>query len=134
MMRITAKSSDFKKLFKDNKSSDFRIEVLRQTNFVPNAQVALTHLIVPPIEEDKTCYILCSICCYSQCGEVYRRVLRVVELYAGKRAQQVFLEPLERYDLNQRTFQEIRFTFKDEKDNFIAFENGYETFVGIEIK
>jgi len=133
-MKIYAKSTDYKKLFKDNKSSDFRIKVLRQTNFNASAQVTLTNLIVPPVEVDTECYILCSICAYSQSGEVYRRVLRVLQLYASKSAHQVFLEPLEFHDLNQNTFQEIRFSFKDKSDQYVKFEEGYETIVGIEIK
>jgi hypothetical protein len=133
-MKIFSKSSDYRHIYKDNKSCDFRIEVLRETKFDSNAQVTLKHLIVPPIEENKVCYILCSICAYSQCSEVYRRVLRVVQLFASKSAQQIFLEPQESFALNQNFFQEIRFSFKDEKDLFIKFEDGYETFLGIEIK
>jgi hypothetical protein len=133
-MKIFAKSSDYSKLFKDNKSCDFRIEVLRHTNFEANAQVTLTNLIVPPLEADTELFILCSVCAYSQSGEVYRRVLRVLQLYASKSARQVFLEPLEKYDLNQNTFQEIRFSFKDGKDQFIKFDPAYDTFIGLEIK
>jgi hypothetical protein len=133
-MKLFAKSSDYKKLFKENKSSDFRIKVLRQTKFNANAQVSLTHLIVPPLEADTECYILCSICAYSQSGEVYRRVLRVLQLYASKSPRQVFLEPQETYYLNENTFQEIRFSLKDKSDHYIKFEEGFETILGIEIK
>jgi len=133
-MKIFAKSSDYSKLFKENKSCDFRIEVLRQTNFNASAQVTLTNLIVPPLEADTEVFILCSICAYSQLGDVYRRVLRVVQLYASKSARQVFLEPLEKYDLNQSGFQEIRFSFRDAKDQFIKFDSGYDTIIGLEIK
>lgn len=133
-MKIIAKSSDFKHIYADNKSSDFRIELLSQTAFDPCAQVTLTHLIVPPVEEDKICYILCSVCCYSQCSEVYRRVLRVVHLPANKFAQQVLLETAERFDLNHNIIHEIRFSFRDEKENHIKFTEGFETYIGIEIK
>lgn len=133
-MKIITKSSDFNHIYKDNKSWDFRIDVLRQNKFDSNAQVTLKHLIIPPLEENKVCYILCSICAYSQCSEVYRRVLRVVQLNASKSAQQVFLEPLESISLNQNTLQDIRFTFRDEKDLLIKFDDGYDTFLGIEIK
>lgn len=134
MMRIIAKSSDFNKIFSDNTSSDFRIQLLRQAPFEANAQVSLTHLIVPPLEEDKICYILCSICNYCQIGAVYRRVLRVIHLPASKFPQQVFLDSKDSIELNHNNTQEIRFSFKDEKDQYIKFAEGHETFLGLLIK
>lgn len=134
MMRIIAKSSDFNKIYTDNAPSDFRIQILRQVPFDVNAQVSLTHLIVPPVEADKICYILCSLCNYCQIGAVFRRVLRVVHLAASKFPQQVFLDSKDSIELNHNNNQEIRFSFKDENDQYIKFVEGHDTFVGILVK
>lgn len=133
-MIIFARSGDFKKNYPLNKASDFRISLISRANFESTAQVGLLELIVPPISEEKNCYLIANIAAYSQCGSKCRRVLMVLNLQASKVSQRVKIERVIYFPLNCLDFQEIRISLIDDKEQFIEFGKDAETFVALEIK
>jgi hypothetical protein len=133
-MIIFARSTDFSKTYPDNNASDFRISLIRKAEFDATAQIGLLELIVPPITEQKTCYLISNICGYSQCGSSFRRVLMVLNLQPSAKSQRVVIERVLYFPLNCVDFQDIRISLVDEKDQFLTFAKGAQTFVALEIK
>jgi hypothetical protein len=133
-MIIFARSSDFTNTYPENNASDFRISLIRRADFSASAQVGLLELIIPPIDEEKTCYLISNICSYSQCGSSFRRVLMVLHMQPSAKSQRVEIERVNYFPLNCVDFQDIRVSLIDEKEQFVKFAKGSETFVVLEIK
>jgi hypothetical protein len=133
-MILFARSSDFSHTYPDNNASDFRISLIRRADFDASAQVGLLDLIIPPIDTEKTCYLISNICGYSQCGSSFRRVLMVLHLQPSDKSQRVVIERVNYFPLNCVDFQEIRLSLVDEKEQFLKFGKGAQTFVALEIK
>jgi hypothetical protein len=121
-MIIVANSHSFKSIFNDNKNNDFRLCLLNNVQFSTTAQIAVREIIVPPIEDSITCYILCSAATYSQLNENWRRIIRVVRLESSTKYQHItFAQPIY-YNLLNPSFDNIRFSFKSEDDEFLTFK------------
>lgn len=134
-MIVVVNSNSFKSIFNENKNSDFRICLLDNVQFPTTAQIALKEIIIPPIEDSVTCYILCSTAIYSQLNEKWRRIIRVIRFESSNKYQHVtFAQPIY-YNLLNTTFDNIRFSLKNEEDEFLTFKKDlFHTTVVFEIK
>lgn len=132
-MIVFAQSSDFVKLFPTNVASEFRLRLLQRQEYAPDAQIALLEIIIPPVAKPTLCYIYCSLVGYSQFGEKWQRVLRVIDLQANISEKFSFPSPFY-FDLFCDNIEEIHFTLKDESDKLIEFASDGKTVIVFDIK
>jgi hypothetical protein len=133
-MIVFAQSDNFVNVFTDNKASDFTVKILKRENFGPNSKIALLELIVPPSKEAKICYINSSVAKFSQCNGDWQRVLRVIDIQKNPAPEKFsFADPIY-FDLACNTFEEIRFSLRDEKNKLIDFETDAQTVILFELK
>jgi hypothetical protein len=131
-MIVITQSNNFSSLFPNNKAADFRMQLLQNENLSRNAQIALLEIIVPVLEETTLCYIYCNIAGFSQFGEKWRRVLRVIDLQANQTEKFTFPKPIY-IDIFSDNIEEIQFTLKDGNDKLIDFKPGSKTVIIFEI-
>jgi len=135
-MLFACRSSDFKILHPNNNSSNFYYELPKLTTFPPNAQVQLISLFIPPLEKKELIYIFASCVSYISVGSEQRRLLTIVSAdnLSTEFEQKIEIPSPIKRDLAFNQFQDIRFSFKNIKGEYIKFQKDFETTVLINIQ